>query len=182
DLLLRDPDDDGGVRELPRPPDDRVARHGLPAPERAQLLALPRLGALHVLRARRRDRPRRRLVRLRAARAPPFRPWPQHRLLRAGPDLQRCLVDRGVGQLRRHDLQAPRAGDVAEPDAALLLRDPRGLALARLRASRADARLRPARAPAAPELPLLRRRRRGESAALAAPLLVLRAPRGLHHR
>src|SRR5204863_179774 len=113
-----------------------------------------------------------RLVRLRAARGQALRPRPEHRLLRARAHLQRDLLDGRLDQLRRHDLQAARAGDVAEPDAALLLRDPRGLALARLRAPGADARLRPARAAASPAVPLLRRRRRGEPAPLAAPLLV----------
>ena len=42
DLLLHHPDDDGRVRELPDPADDRRAGHGLPAHERAQLLDLPR--------------------------------------------------------------------------------------------------------------------------------------------
>src|SRR5207249_6642038 len=39
DLPLRHPDGDRGLRTLPRPADDRRARHGVPAPERAQLLA-----------------------------------------------------------------------------------------------------------------------------------------------
>ena len=44
DLLLHHPDDDGRVRQLPRAAHDRRARHGVPAAERALLLALPRLG------------------------------------------------------------------------------------------------------------------------------------------
>ena len=48
DLLLRHPDHDGCLRELPRAADDRRAGHGLPAAERALLLALPRLRHLHL--------------------------------------------------------------------------------------------------------------------------------------
>ena len=71
-----------------------------------------------------------------------IRPRPQHRLLRPGPDLQRCLLDRLGDQLHRHDLQAASTGNVAEPDAALLLRPARSLARTRLCATGADDRSR----------------------------------------
>src|SRR5439155_20051722 len=80
-------------------------------------------------------RSERRLVRLRAAGAEGLRPRAQHRLLRPRADLQQRLVHGRSAQLHRHDLQAPGAGDVAEPDAALLLRDAGGLVLADLRAA-----------------------------------------------
>ena len=83
----------------------------------------------------------------------------EHRLLRARADLHRHLDDARRDQLRRHDLQAPRARDVAEPDAALLLRDPRDVVLADLRAAVAHGRPRVPRAAAQGRLPLLRRRR-----------------------
>ena len=56
------------------------------------------------------------------------------------------LDDRRRDQLHRHDLPAARAGDVAQPDAALLLGDARDVALDRLRAPVADGRLPAARA------------------------------------
>src|SRR5207249_4414133 len=74
-----------------------------------------------------------------------------------------------------------RPGDVDEPDAALLLRDAGSVAVADLRAAVADDRPRLPGAAAEPRLPLLRRRARWRSAALAAPVLALRPPRGLHH-
>ena len=127
DLLLHHPDDDRRVRELPRAADDRRARHGLPAAERAQLLALPRRRALHLLE-------------LPARTQAPNAGWFDYVPLALkrydgglnidfyalGADLQRHLVDGRRDQLHRHDLQAARAGHVVEPDAALLLRDARG--------------------------------------------------------
>ena len=51
DLLVHHPDDDRRVRELPDAADARRARHGVPAPERAELLDLPRVGHLPLRRA-----------------------------------------------------------------------------------------------------------------------------------
>ena len=56
------------VARLPRAADGRHAQHRLPAPERLQLLDLPVRRHLPLVRLRAQHRPRRRLVRLRAAR------------------------------------------------------------------------------------------------------------------
>ena len=140
DLPLRDPALDRGVRQLPGAAHDRGPRHGLPAHERAQLLALPRIGPAHVRRARARDGAGRGLVRLRPAGVTALRPGARHRLLRARADPERRLVDRRRRQLPGDDRQASRSRDVAEPDAALLLRDPGDVVLAGVRPSRAHDR------------------------------------------
>ena len=98
-----------------------------------------------------------------------------------GPDLPRSLVDRGRHQLHRHDDPPARAGNVDQPDAALLLGCVRHLALDHLRRSVAQCRLSPARALSQVGLPLLRHCARRRSAALAAPVLDLRPPRRVHH-
>src|SRR5262249_61013224 len=113
-----------GPRELPRAADDRRARHGIPAPERALLLALPA----------RRDRPLCELVlgRRRRARRLVLLPAPFGPRLRARqrtgpldprhpPDLD--LVDPRGDQLHRDDPQHARARDELDAHAALRLVD-----------------------------------------------------------
>ena len=114
----------------------------------------------------------------------PLRRWrhgSNHRLLRPRADLPRDLVDRGRDQFHRHDHPPARSGHVAEPDAALLLGDACDVAVARLRRAVADRGLPAARAVTQVGLPLLRQRARRRRAAVAAPVLDLRASGRLHH-
>ena len=181
DLPVRHPDDDRCLRQLPPAADDRRTRHGVPAPERAFVLALPRLWLLHLRGSLHGPRTECGLVRLRPARPAHLRPRVERRFLRARVDLQRDRIDRRGDQPRHDHLQAPRAGHVSQPHAALLLRDPRRRLRAPVRAARADDRPRLPRATAQARLPLLRHRLRRAAVALAASLLALRPPRGLHH-
>ena len=170
-----------GLRELPRAADDRSAGHGVPAPERVRLLGLPRRRADHVRRAAPRNGAGQRLVQLCAAVAALVQPGHEHRLLRGWARLPRHLDDRRRDQLHRHDLQAPRAGDVARPVAPLLLGDPRDLVLDRRRHPVAHRRL-PSALPATQlRLPLLRHGGWRRPPPVAAPVLDLRPPRRLHH-
>ena len=119
----------GRLRELPRPADDRRPRHGLPAAERALVLALPlrRDRALLEL-VRRRRRAERRLDELPAALGPdsqgdgpgPLDPLAAH---------PHGLVARGRDQLHRHDPQHAHGRDDVDAHAAVRL-DDRGLRLA----------------------------------------------------
>ncbi len=180
DGLPRRRPDPRRLRQLPRAADDRRPRHGVPAPERALVLALP---------LRRRDpdalvlRPgRRRQVGLDLL---PAALGPEHRQ-RPGPLDPRparalALVARGRDQLHRHDREHADAGDELDADAALHLGDRhlRGAA----RGGAADAVGGPDAAAARPAggHELLPARRGRERRALPARLLVLRPPRGLHH-
>ena len=181
DLPLRHPDLHGGVRQLPAPAHDRRARHGVPAHERPLVLDLRRVRPVHVHGAGHRARPRRGVVQLRAARLQAVRAGAEHRLLLPGAHLQRHLHDGGRRELHRDALQAPRPGDVAEPDAAVLLRLPGGVLRARVRAPAADRGRRLPRARPADRHALLRRDGRRGPRHVAAPVLDLRPPRGLHH-
>ena len=183
DLLLHHPDDDRSVRQLPAPADDRRTGHGVPAPQRAELLDLPRVGDLRLLEPSHRPGAECRLVRLRAPREREVRPRACGRLLLPRAHLQRNRVEPHRRELHRDDPQVAGARDVLQPYAALLLRLPRGVVRAPLRAAVADGGRdlplpRPQR-----RHPLLRRREGRVGAALAAPVLDLRPPRGLHpHR
>ena len=127
DLLLHHPDDDGGVRQLPDPADDRRARHGVPAPERAQLLDLPGARAIFLYTS------------FALGMAPnagwydyvplasrTYDPGPQHRLLLPRDHLQLAGLDADGRPVHRHDPQAARARDVVQPDAAVPVRPARG--------------------------------------------------------
>ena len=121
--------DDGGPGELLRAADDRRARHGLPAPERALLLAVPgrrdRLLRLDLLEpaGSRLDRATRRCRD--AIYSPSRRPG---RLdLPDPPD--RPLLDPRRDQLLRDDRQHARAGHDLVPPAAVHLVDPHLLGL-----------------------------------------------------
>ena len=171
---------DGGVRQLLRAADDRRAGHGVPAAERALLLAA----------ARRRDRV------LRDALLPPARGGlvelpaaVEHPVLaerRPGrvdlPDPpDRHLLAAGRDQLLRDDREHARPGDDLGPSAAVHLDDPRVRDPPDHRApggggGRDDAADRPALRD-----PLVRPDRARVADPVAAPVLVLRPPRGLHH-
>ena len=161
----------------------------------ARDMAFPRLNALSfwiflasghlpLHRALPRLRPERGLVRLRAARVRALRPGPEHRVLRARAALQRDRVDAHRGELhRRRSSSCARPGcrSTASRSSASRSSPRRSGCSSRCPSLSADLHLplpRPQR-----RLPLLRPGARRLDAALAAPLLVLRASGGLHpHR
>ena len=113
----------GRVRQLLRAADDRRAGHGVPAPQRALVLAA----------AVRRDRlllhavlpaARGRLVELPAALEHPVLPQRRPGRLDLPDPHHRHLVAAGRDQLLRHDRQHARAGHELGPPAAVRLGDP----------------------------------------------------------
>ena len=124
--------------------------------------------------------PERRLVRLRPAREPHLRPGPQHRLLLPRDHLQLARLDAHRRPVHRHDPQAARARHVVQPHAAVLfaqLAAAFGLLFA-LPSLSADAIFLYLDRNVGTHFFDAAQRRLG--AALAGPLLDLRAPRGLH--
>ena len=94
------------ARQLPRAAPDRRARHGVPAPQRTLVLAVPVRRLHHAARLRQQGRRRRlRLVRLPAAVRPAGLAGPRRRLLdRLGdPDRDVGHVDRDQRDHHRHD-------------------------------------------------------------------------------
>ena len=168
------------LRELPHPADDRRRGHGLPAAERALLLAVPlRWNRAARKLLRRGGRGEYGLDRLSAPvrRGSRQRPGPLDR--RPAHPYARVAV-RG-DQLRRDDPQHANGGHDLDAPAALRLGDGDLRSAADRGAAGAlggsdDAADRPRGLDAL--LPPGRGRRRG---ALPARLLVLRPPRGLHH-
>ena len=149
------------------------------------LLALPRLRALHLRRACPRPRRRTRAGSTTCrSRSTQYDPGPQHRLLRARADLQRHLVDR-----RRRSTSSSRSSSCARR-ACRCNRMP--LFCFAILAASLRAALRAAGADRRPASSSSSQRKLGfhffdvahggDAAALAAPLLDLRPPRGLHHR
>ena len=170
------------LRQLRRAAHDRRARHGLPAPERDGLLALPagRLPpALQLARGRRTERG---LVQLRAAQRDAVHGHRARRRLLG--DLARRAGHqhgRERDQPHRDDRRAPRAGHDDASRAALRLDGARQLILDGARAARAHRLVRTA----ARRPPLQRAPVPAVGGWLghhvAALLLELRSPRGLHH-
>ena len=169
----------GRVRQLPRAAHDRGARHGVPEAQRPVVLVLPR-GRHRLLRVAV-LRPRRRW----AGRA--YTPLVDGRVLperrRGRVDLprppHRHLVAHRRDQLLRDDREHARARHGLGPPAAVRVDDPR----LRDPADPGAAGDR-GRGDAAAHRPALRDallRHPGRPVAVAAPVLVLRAPRGLHH-
>ena len=145
------------LRQLPRAAHDRRARHGVPAPERVRLLGLPRAPACSCTRACcSARRPTTAGSTTRRSRCSSYSPGTNIDFYALGLLFLGDLDDRRRDQLHRHDLQAARARDVAQPDAALLLGDPRDVVLDRLRDPVAHRRDVPPRARAPLRLPLLR--------------------------
>src|SRR5581483_9187666 len=181
DDLPRHRPDPRRLRELPHAADDRRARHGVPAAERAVVLAvrarrrraLPQL----LLEGRRGER---RLDELRPAvdaaltgrRPGPLDPVAAHPL---------DLVARRRDQLHRHGHEHARARHVVDAHAALRLVDLHLRVDARPRAADAVGRAHADAARPAGGHPLLRPDARRLGDPVPARLLVLRAPRGLHH-
>ena len=152
-----------------------------PAPQRLQLLDLSvrrhlRLGRLHA-----QHRAGRRLVRLRAAVRARSSARQAGRRLGADDHLHRGLGARGRGRDHRHRLQAARARHDARPHPALRLGDAGDLVRDHLRHAGGDDRLDLPDPRPAGRHPLLQSGRGRRRAAVAAPVLVLRPPGGLHH-
>ena len=183
-VLHGDAGHDRRLRQLVRAADDRRAGHGLPAHEQHLVLAAAGLvrAAADVdvrRRAARHARRRRRLDGLCAA-VDLGPPGPGHGLRHPVAAPRRCLLDPRRHQLHHHHLQHARAGHDAAQDAAVRVeRAGDGLPAAAV-AARAGRRHH--HAADRPQLRhhVLQCRRRRRSAALPAPVLVLRPPRGLH--
>ena len=166
------------------PLDDRRARHGVPAPQRASATGCSSSPGSSCTRSSSLGRGAgRRLVQLRPAhRSTQFDSGPNIDFYALGLIFLGISHDGRRDQLHRHDLQAARARDVDQPDAAVLLggarrpRSPIVFALPALTAANV-----PARAGPPVRHPLLRPGGRRRPAPLAAPLLDLRAPGRLHH-
>ena len=177
--VRRDHAGGGGFRELDDPDDDRRAGHGVCAHEQLELLAAAArrdpAGHVAVRAGRRRGR---RLDALSAADGAGGHGDGSHDLRDPHP---RRVVDHGLDQHHHDDPEPARARDDADEDAALLL----GVAHYGVPADRGDAGAR-GRGDDAPDRPPLRhhvlqRGRRRRPGAVPARVLVLRAPRGLHH-
>src|SRR5258706_161409 len=170
----------GRVLQLPHPAPDRRARRRLSAAQRVQLLGVSVRRDLHERLVVRRRRAEWRLVRVRAAHHHAVLTRPQHRLLGAGPsDPRHQLPGRGV-QLHHHHRQHACARHEPDAHADVHMERIRGAVPSHTRVPRHHDR---ARLP--PVRPLLRhavlRDRRGSgSPALAAPVLGVRPPRGVH--
>ena len=169
------------VRQLPRPAHDRREGHGLPAPQRRVLLALPPRRARAPLELPR--RPGRRPVRLDLLHPllvggvqPRTRPGP----LDPRHPPHRRRLDPRLDQLHRHDPQHARSGHDLDAHPALHVGD-RGLLRAPGPRPPDDRRGRDAPAPRPPGRHDVLRAGGRRADPLAAHVLVLRAPRGLHH-
>ena len=171
---------DGGVRQLLGAADDRRPRHGVPAAERAVVLAagVRRHRVLHepLLRAAPGG-----LDLVRAALRRRLHAGRRRRRLDLPDPPDRPVVAAGRDQLRGDDPQHAREGHGLGPDAAVRVVDPRLQLPADRRAAGGgggghDAAHRPPL-----RHRLLRPDRRRRPDAVAAPVLVLRPPRGLHH-
>src|SRR3989442_15792603 len=183
DLLRHHADPGRRFRQLLHPAHDRGPGHGLPLPQHAVLLGGRALGHPDAQRFLRPGRARgRRVDLLRAAQRGAGVHGDQlgaepvvHQPLRP-----RCFVDDGGDQLHHDHHQHAGARDEALPHAAggvvaVHHRHPAAPGPARAHLGRGHAPLRPH---AGHELVQAVGRRR--AAALAAPVLVLRSPRGLH--
>ena len=156
DGLLRRRPDPRWPRQLPRAPDDRRAGHGVPAPQRALVLAL-RLRRAHLLllvpRGRRRRQHRLDGLSAALARRPGERPGPVDPLA----PHHDALVDGRGDQLHRHDPQHAHPRDVVDAHPAVRLVDRDLLVAPAARAARALGRAdaAAARAPVPGHVPLL---------------------------
>ena len=123
DLPRRRPDH-GRLRQLPRAADDRRARHGVPAPQRALVLAVParRDRAVGQLVRGRRHREGRLVVVPDAVRGP-VQPGPRPGLLDPQHPHPHAVVARGRDQLHRHDREHAHPRHELDADAALRLGD-----------------------------------------------------------
>ena len=185
DLLHGHAGDDRRLRQLDGAADDRRARHGVPAHEQHLVLAAAGLvRAAAASRCSSRASPARigagtgwthlcAAVDLRPSR-------PGGRFRHPVDPSRRRLLDPRRHQLHHHDLQHARAGHDHAQDAAVRVVDPGdGVPAA---AVAAGARRRHHHAADRPQFRhhLLRSAGRRRSAAVPAPVLVLRPPRGLH--
>ena len=118
-------------------PDDRRARHGLPASERLHLLGLSVFRNFSLYRSSARPGPARRMVRLCAIHAHAVLARTGHGYLRAGADLPDDLYDRRRDQLHRHNPSAARTRNGRQPHAAVSLQHADHFLCHPLRAARA---------------------------------------------
>ena len=179
DLLLRH-DLRHRDRELHGADHDRRPRHGLPAREPARVLAGPGLDHPLLLRLLHRRLARRRMDRLRAAdREGVPGPQPRRRLL--GDEHHRLgdQRDHGLDQLPDHDRRPARAGHALLAAPALRVGADLDLDPAARRGRAACRGDDPARVRPPARNAVLHHG--GPAGAVPAPVLVLRAPRGLHH-
>src|SRR4051794_3553334 len=170
----------GGLRELLPAADDRRARHGVPQAQRAVVLAArrrrPRVLRVDLLLAA-----RVRLALLPAAVVVGLPPERRRRRVDLPRPPHRPELARRRRELLRDDREHARARHGRGPPAAVRVGDPDLRDLADPRP--AGRRGRRAPAPDRPPLrdALLRRLEWRLAIAVPAPVLVLRAPRGLHH-
>ena len=183
DLPLRHPDLHRGVRQLPAAAHDRRARHGVPAHERAVVLDLRRVGDLHVHELVIGSAPDAGWFNYVPLASQGLQPRAEHRLLLPGADLQRHLHDRGGGRTsssRIFKLRAPGMSLNRMPLFCFAFLAVSFALIFALPPLTVAARLPRARPPAsAPTSTTSAARRR--PADVAAPVLDLRPPRGLHH-
>ena len=168
-----------GVLQLPDPADDRRARRRVPQAERALLLDLPLRRDPPDQQLLPRRRPGHRLVRLRPSQREPLLRQ-RDELLRDRAADPRRVVARRRAQLRRHDHQHAGAGHDHDAVAGLRLDDARGGIPPHTRAAGADGRVDPAALRPQLRHELLPSQRRRGSDPLAASLLDIRPPGGLH--
>ncbi|CAA9252163.1 MAG: Cytochrome c oxidase polypeptide I, partial [uncultured Acidimicrobiales bacterium] len=170
-------------RQLPRPPAHRGGGHVVPAAQLAQLLALP--GGRPHARRRVLDLGRPGGDRVDPVPAPqPGRVHPhhRHRPRPPRPRAHRLLRDLHGGERGDHRLHHAGAGDDDVPPAGLHLEHGRGQPARAHRVPDPDRRLRHALRRPEPRRAHLRPVPWRFRHPLAAPLLVLRAPRGVHRR
>ncbi|CAA9350922.1 MAG: Cytochrome c oxidase polypeptide I, partial [uncultured Gemmatimonadetes bacterium] len=171
---------DGRVLQLHHPAADRGARRGVPAAERAVVLGL--LLRRDLLQRQHPDEagPELGVVRVRAHHHQAVLARHQHGLLRPGPADPGAVLHHRVAELHRHHHQHARAGNAADAHAHLHLADADhehpdrdGHGGVHHRHHRADVRPGVRHA-------VLQRGRGRRPAALAAPVLDVRPPRGVH--
>ncbi len=190
DDLLRRRADPVRLRELSGPAHARRARHGVSAPQRVRLLALPLRRPAALLQLRRRRRPlwrglgaRRRLVRLRAAHRTGLLPRQQHRLLDPRHRRSPAIGTTGTAiNLLATAASHALPGHDARPHAALRVADARVRGDVARRPAAAHGGAGHAAARSLPRRALLRHAGRRLGGAVAALLLDLRPSRGLHPR
>ena len=170
--------DVGRVLQLPDPVDDRCARRRVPEAQRAVVLGLPAGRALPELELVPRRRAGRRLVRLPAQLGD--RPRQRHDVLRDRPADHRHRLDHRRDQPGDHDPQHAGARHVDVPHAGVRLDGPHRAVPAGVLAADHHGRAVPAAVRPTMGHGVLRSDPRRRTDPVAAHVLVVRAPGGLH--